>query len=440
MKTPPPLHLAVVGGGMFFAEVIGPTLLDLERYGISPYLGSLGQGRFARDLAPVRLELVAVGTHSPASGTAARIVDWYRASIPESRVQAHYSDTVWEEILEQHQPDVLVVATPDDLHYAPIVAALRQGADVVTEKPLCLKLAEADAIIAAARAANRVVAADMHKRYDPMMRKLFQDLVPRMGEINYVEAVLEEPLEVSTQVFKWAARSNPFGYVGCHWTDVVHHFLGVSPVTVHATGQKNLLVNWKDPLTGEPRPINTFDSMQVKVTYDSGMEALYVNAWINPPDFEGNVNQEVKVFGTRGSAFLDQQDRGLRYCLTGEGSRTANPLFIQPMPYYGGTWNVERGTPKGKTAEVRPEVRGYGKDSLIAGFSAILRRRLLGQTLEELEPAYPSAASQRATAALLDAAAQVAERNWRYTQAGQGSPVTAKLEEGKVRIRDPLGA
>lgn len=160
------------------------------------------------------------------------------------------------------------------------------------------------------------------------------------------------------------------------------------------------------------------------------MEALYVNAWVNPPDFEGNVNQEIKVFGTRGSAFLDQQDRGLRYCLTGEGSRTANPLFIQPVPSPRGTWNGERGTQGGETAGAEPEVRGYGKDSVIAGMAAILRRRVLGATLEELEPDYPSAASQRDTVALLDAAAQVAVRNWELTKEGQGSPVTARLDAG----------
>ncbi len=434
MTDSTPLRVAVIGGGMFFAEIIGPVLRDLERYGIGPYLGSIGQGRWARALAPARVELVAVGTRSAARGTAGRIGDWYRQACPESQARPYYGEAVWEEILVEARPDVLVVATPDDLHYAPTMAALRAGADVLVEKPLCLRLSEADEIIATAQTAGLVVAADMHKRYDPMVRKLFQEVVPRMGEVNYVEAVLEEPLQVATEVFQWAARSNPFSYVGCHWTDVVQHYLGVRPLSVHATGQKRLLANWRDPASGEPKPIDTFDSMQVKVTYEGGMEALYVNAWVNPPDFEGNVNQEIKVFGTRGSAFLDQQDRGLRYCLTGEGSRTANPLFIQPVPSYRGTWNVERGTPGRETVQDEPEVRGYGKDSVIAGFSAILRRRLLGQTLEELASDYPTAASQRDTVALLDAAAQVAERNWELTLAGQGSRVTALVGTGEVQI------
>ncbi|MGD9495010.1 MAG: Gfo/Idh/MocA family protein [Armatimonadota bacterium] len=417
------LRVAVVGGGMFFHEVIGSALMDFERYGLAPYLGDIGQGRLARDLADVRVKFVAIGTRSASKGTADAICHWYRQGVPESAVKPFYGEAVWEDIIAQSGPDVMVVATPDDLHYPPIIAALSHGLDVISEKPLCLCLEQADEIIAAAEHVDRVVACDMHKRYDPMNVKLFRDLVPRMGEVNYVRAVLEEPLEVSTEVFAWAARSNPFSYVGCHWTDVVHHYLGVTPVSVHATGQKKLLVNWVDPKTGQPKPIDTYDSMQVKVTYDTGMEALYVNAWINPKDFEGPVNQEIEVFCTRGSAFMDQQDRGLRYCITGEGSRTANPFFNGRIPNY----------------EPFTEMKGYGKDSLTAGFSAIMRRRFFGASLDELAPEYPTAASQRSTVALVDAAQRVADANLAYTQAGQGSPVTAFLGDGEIEIRDPLG-
>jgi hypothetical protein len=56
----------------------------------------------------------------------------------------------------------------------------------------------------------------------------------------------EEPLEVSTQIFKWAASSNPFSYVGVHWTDLFGYYLGVRPLSLHAVGQKMLLTRWRD--------------------------------------------------------------------------------------------------------------------------------------------------------------------------------------------------
>jgi predicted dehydrogenase len=417
------LRVAVVGGGMFFDDVIGQALMDFERYGVAPYIGSIGQGQYARALAGVEVEFVAIGTQSEARGTAGKIAQWYKEGVPESKVQPFYGDAVWEDIIASASPDVLIVVTPDDLHHGPIMSALRSGVDVISEKPLVLKLSHLDEIEETARANDLIVSADMHKRYDPMNMKLFRDLVPQMGEVNYVEAVLEEPLEVSTEIFKWADRSNPFTYVGCHWTDVVHHYLGVKPLSLHATGQKKLLLNWKDPKTGQPRPIDTFDSVQVKVTYDNGMEANYLNAWINPADFEGNVNQEIRVFGTLGSAFMDQQDRGLRYTIMGKGSRTTNPFFNGRVPKY----------------ERFAEMKGYGKDSLTAGLVAIMRRRILGQPQEDIEPDYPSAASQRPTVAIIEAAAKVAQMNWEYTQAGKGSPVTAYLGDGDITVLDPSG-
>ncbi len=151
MSSSRQLRVAVVGGGMFFADVIGQALMDFERYGLAPYLGSIGQGRFARDLADVDIKFVAIGTHSPQRGTAGKIADWYREGVPDSEITPHYGDTVWEEIVTEASPDVLIVATPDDLHYAPIMHALGSGLDVITEKPLCLKLEQADEVIQAAQ-------------------------------------------------------------------------------------------------------------------------------------------------------------------------------------------------------------------------------------------------------------------------------------------------
>ena len=95
------LRVAVVGGAMFFEDVIGPTVKDFERYGLAPYLGSIGQGRFARDLADVEINFVAIGTHSPQRGTAGKIADWYREGVPDSEIAPYYGDTVWEEIIAE---------------------------------------------------------------------------------------------------------------------------------------------------------------------------------------------------------------------------------------------------------------------------------------------------------------------------------------------------
>lgn len=317
------LRLALVGGGMFGREVVLRSLMDVERFGIVPYLDSAGLDHHGPELAEVAFEVVAVGTRT--EKTAKTLVAEYKRAIENSSIRAYSGQAPWEPILAECEPDVLFVATPDHLHAEPIRAALAAGTHVVSEKPLTLKLQEVDEILTAARKAKRIVAVDMHKRYDSFLRSAFVDLVPRLGDLNYGRAVLEEPLEISTEIFKWADRSNPFSYVGCHWSDLFAFYLGVQPVSLHAVGQKNLLVNWKD--AAHPEGIDTFDSMQVSVEYDNSMRVDYVNAWINPKEFEGPVNQELEIVGTKGRVFVDQQDRGMRSTIAGAGSRSHNPHF-----------------------------------------------------------------------------------------------------------------
>ena len=420
------LNVAIIGGGMFFDEIIGQSFKDFMRGGIAGALTSVGMSHLAADVADIKINVCAVGTRSESSGTAGRIVDWFTADFPDRKIDACYGDSVWKSILATHKPDVLFVATPDNLHTQPILDALEAGVDVITEKPLCLSTSDADEIIRKAQQAGLIVAVDMHKRYDPFVREMMRKAPEEYGTINRVRAVLEEPLEVSTEIFAWAEESNPFAYVGCHWLDVVHHYLKVKPVSVFATGQKNLLLHWDqhhseiarrrgiDPTAFKRQgSINTWDSIDVAVTYENGMRGDYNNNWINPAEFEGAVNQEIELYGIYGRGIVDQQERGYREAIIGDGSRTRNPSFGGRIHHQGGEL----------------EIFGYGKASIVAGLLAIIRRRILGESIDTLEETYPTAASQKDIVQVIEAATCVAERNYECWQKGLGTPATATLTD-----------
>ena len=428
------LSVAIIGGGMFFDDIIGQSFKDLMRGGISGALTSIGMSHLAPQVADIGIDVCAVGTRSEHSGTAGRIVEWFREEFPDSSMEACYGDSVWQDIIARHSPDVLFVATPDHVHARPVLDALQAGCDVITEKPLCLTTTEADQIITRAEELGRIVAVDMHKRYDPFIREMMLKAPAQYGPINRVRAVLEEPLEVSTDIFAWAEHSNPFAYVGCHWLDVVHHYMDVKPVAVFATGQKTLLQHWdahhleiakrrgSDPQSFKRRhAIKTWDSIDVAVTYDNGMRGDYNNNWINPAEFEGAVNQEIELYGIYGRGYVDQQDRGYREAIIGDGSRTRNPSFGGRIRHHGG--NVE--------------IFGYGKASIAAGLLAIIRRRLFQETAADLDGTYPTAASQRDIVQVIEAAGIVAEKNYEHLQAGRGTPVTALLTDSEIEIVEP---
>ena len=121
------ITVAVVGGGMFFDDIIGQSFKDLIRGGIAGCLTSIGMSHLAADVADVSIDLCAVGTRSEQSGTAGRIVEWFAEEFAGSSIEACYGETVWNEIIERHQPDVMFVVTPDHLHTDPILAALDAG-------------------------------------------------------------------------------------------------------------------------------------------------------------------------------------------------------------------------------------------------------------------------------------------------------------------------
>lgn len=432
--SPRSLKVAIIGGGMFFDDIIGQSFKDFMRGGIAGALTSIGMSHLASAVADVAIDVCAIGTRSEKSGTAGRIVNWFADDFPNSGMEACYGDAVWKDILQKHKPDVLFVATPDNVHTQPILDALDAGVDIITEKPLCLTTSEADAIIAKANELGRIVTVDMHKRYDPFIREMMLKAPEQYGTINRVRAVLEEPLEVSTEIFAWAEESNPFAYVGCHWLDVVHHYMDVKPVSVFATGQKNLLLNWDthhveiarrrgvDASTFKRRgSINTWDSIDVAVTYDNGMRGDYNNNWINPAEFEGAVNQEIELYGIYGRGLVDQQERGYREAIIGDGSRTRNPSFGGRIRHHGG----------------HLEIFGYGKASIAAGLLAIIRRRILGETMETLHDTYPTAASQRDIVQVIEAASAVAEKNFNYHAAGKGTPATALLTDSGFDVIEP---
>ena len=406
------IRAALLGYGMFGADVVVGTLWDLVRNGISPYLDRVGLDDYAARYADVRFELVAVGTRSESS---ARRAERETADATGAQTAGHHGDEPWLEIFDRHAPlDVVFVATPDHLHTSPILHALDRGCHVVTEKPMCLDLSEADDIIARAERAGLIVGVDMHKRYDPDHLKIFAELGPQLGTPIYARGVLEEPLEVSTTTFKWVEQSDPFSYVGIHWADLFMHYLQLTPLSLYAVGQKQRL--------RQEFGKDAFDAIQVMVTHTNGLNIIYENNWLTPADFEGPVNQESQTVYTHGKVESDSQYRGLRYWIENKGSRTSNTHFFR---------KVRR--PDGSTVSM-----GYGKDSLIDCLEKVYRVKFLVAKPSDMAGTYPDARSQRLPTAVVHAAREVVRRNFAHFEAGRAPVCAASFGADGVTVHDPL--
>ncbi|MGI5373442.1 Gfo/Idh/MocA family protein [Streptomyces sp. CA-251387] len=73
--------------------------------------------------------------------------------------------TATDDMLDAVRPDLVLIGTPPSLHRAQTVAALKAGAWVLCEKPLCLSLAEYDDIAAAEEASGAYASVVFQHRY-----------------------------------------------------------------------------------------------------------------------------------------------------------------------------------------------------------------------------------------------------------------------------------
>jgi predicted dehydrogenase len=129
-------------------------------------------------LALPAVELAAVCDRDIAAGQA----------VAESLAVPFYAD--YRAMLAATHPDVAVVMTPHPLHAPIAIDCLRAGCHVLTEKPMADQVAAADAMIATAEEAGRLLAVNFQQRLRPEVQAARRLLAEgRLGAIQHVSMV-----------------------------------------------------------------------------------------------------------------------------------------------------------------------------------------------------------------------------------------------------------
>ena len=146
--------------------------------------------------------------------------------------------------------DAVSVVVPTDLHCEVSLALLNGGCHLLIEKPLCTSLKEAEAILKAAKATNRIIQVGHIEHYNPVM--------------SYLEAAVDAPKFITADRL---APFNPRGTEVGVVLDLMIHDLGVilalvrSPVKrVDAVGVNVANINTSRVSTKKVREIRIFQS------------------------------------------------------------------------------------------------------------------------------------------------------------------------------------
>ena len=156
--------------------------MDLTVPGVRPRIAVIGYGWWGRDChcRLIRLadglELYGVATNDPAKLDAIRAQQNCRA-FPS-----------YDAAFQDPDVDAVVIATPSHAHCDLAVRALAAGKHVVTDKAMCLTLADCDRMIAASENAGRLLTVFQNRRLDDDFRTLQACLADgRLGDVRWLE-------------------------------------------------------------------------------------------------------------------------------------------------------------------------------------------------------------------------------------------------------------
>jgi predicted dehydrogenase len=198
---------------------------------------------------PVRTALLGLGNvaeriHIPACRALPEI-DLVAASEPRADrreemqkrfgLPAVYADS--GELLAHERPDLVLVGTPPDSHRELCLAALGSGADVVCEKPFMLSIAEADEVIAEAKARHRRLTVNTQYRYMEIYRRTRERLERgEFGRLFFLQAWQQmfHPPTFETLAWRSQLRHSTLYEFGAHPLDLICTFFGSLPETVSA--------------------------------------------------------------------------------------------------------------------------------------------------------------------------------------------------------------
>jgi len=195
---------------------------------------------------------------------------------PHVRVTSRYEDA-----LEDHRVDAVVVATPAATHASFALAALRAGKHVLCEKPLGVSSAECAALVAEAAARGLVLMVGHVFLFNGGVLKL-KDLVDtgELGRLRYASAVRANLGPIRDDV-------NAAWDLAAHEIAIFNFLFNARPVTASASGRA---------YSGR----RVEDLAFITLEYPGGLMAGIMASWLHPRKVRA-----ISVVGDRRMATFD---------------------------------------------------------------------------------------------------------------------------------------
>jgi predicted dehydrogenase/threonine dehydrogenase-like Zn-dependent dehydrogenase len=215
-----------------------------------------------------------------------------------------------EEVINDAEVNLLVIATRHDTHAELARLALARGLSVFVEKPLALDDAELDSVLEAARASAGRLAVGFNRRFSPLARRCAEVFSGRRAPLSFVYRVNAGRLPAGHWVKDAREGGGRVVAEVCHFVDLMQFFAGAPPVRVYA-----------EPLGARDAETSGEDSLFATVAFADGSAGTI--AYLSEGD-ASLAKERVEVFGG-GRAFVIEDFRAGALHRDGREERLRQP-------------------------------------------------------------------------------------------------------------------
>lgn len=176
----------------------------------------------------------------------------------------------FEPALRQLKPDLVSIATYSDSHADYAVMAMEQGAHVFVEKPLATTVADAERVVAAAKANNRKLVVGYILRHHPSWVRLIAEARKLGGPYVFRMNLNQQSSGPTWQTHKTLMQTtSPIVDCGVHYVDVMCQITDAKAVEVRGMGLR---------LSDEIKP-DMYNYGHLQVLFEDGSVGWYEAAW-----------------------------------------------------------------------------------------------------------------------------------------------------------------
>ena len=255
-------------------------------------------------------------------------LDAARARHVAATYGARRHTTELAEVLADPAVRAVSIATPDHAHRDVAVACAQSGKHLLVEKPLATNVADAEAIVAAAKRAGVRLMVDFHNRVNPPMVAARSAVAAGdLGRPAYVYARLSNTVAVPADMLRWSGESSALWFLGSHMLDVVGWILDDRPARIYVVARDGIL---------REQGIDAADFHVAIVEYARGTVGVFEHAWILPRSQVAVKDLKLEILGSKGALYIDGSHNRILELYAGTRARLPDMLVPPFGPHLTG--------------------------------------------------------------------------------------------------------